>query len=99
VERQRTIDRQEYDRLLERRAADSQTICKTRYCLPYGGLTFEIDVYPFWRRVAVMEVELAEEEQTFDLPPQITLLREVTGDRRLTNAALARSVPLEEELL
>ena len=44
------------------------TIHKVRYCLPEGGLVFEIDVYPFWRRLAVMEVELQREEQSFTVP-------------------------------
>ena len=99
VERERRIDRTEYEKQLQARDENALTICKTRYCLPYGGLIFEIDVYPFWQSVAVMEVELSSEEQLFDLPPQITVIREVTNDRRMKNAALARCIPDEAELL
>ena len=99
VEREQEIDREEYERLLLRRAEDALTIQKTRYCLPYEGFLFEIDVYPFWKTVAVMEVELTSEEEQFNLPPQITVLREVTDDRRMKNAALARHIPAETELL
>lgn len=99
VERERQIGREEYERLLLERAEDALTIQKMRYCLPYGGFMFEIDVYPFWQKIAVMEVELASEEQVFALPPQITVLREVTDDRRMKNAALARHIPDEAELL
>lgn len=99
VERERIITREEYEALLQKRDENAFPIAKTRYCLPHGGLTFEIDVYPFWRRVAVMEVELESEEQAFTLPPEITIIREVTEDRRLKNAALARHIPDETELL
>lgn len=99
VERERQINRTEYERLLLQRAEDARTIQKTRYCLPYDGFLFEIDIYPFWQKIAVMEVELTSEEQAFALPPQITVLREVTDDRRMKNAALARHIPDEAELL
>ena len=97
VERERSITRQEYESLLQRR--ETETICKTRYCLPYAGHTLEIDLYPFWQQLAVLEVELQEEGEPFRLPPEITVVREVTEDRRLKNAALARHIPPEEELL
>ena len=99
VEREREIDRVEYEQLLLQRAEDALTVQKTRYCLPYEGFLFEIDVYPFWKNIAVMEVELSSEEEQFTLPPQITVLREVTDDRRMKNAALARYIPQEAELL
>lgn len=99
VERERQIDRAEYEQLLLQRAEDALTIRKTRYCLPYNGFLFEIDVYPFWQKIAVMEVELSSEEESFTLPPQIEVLREVTDDYRMKNAALARYIPDEAEFL
>ncbi len=99
VERERTIDRATYEQLLLRRDAAMQTIDKHRYCLPHEGFLFEIDVYPFWQKVAVMEVELISEEQAFTFPEGITVLREISDDRRMKNAALAREIPAEETLL
>jgi CYTH domain-containing protein len=98
VEREREITASEYDESLRNRDPAGETICKTRWCLPWQALTFEIDVYPNWKKLAVMEVELSSEQQAFTLPPEIRVLREVTGDRRLKNAALARH-PLDEEIL
>lgn len=68
VEREREITRAEYETLLRQQDPDRVTIHKERYCLPEGGLVFEIDVYPFWRRLAVMEVELQREDQGFTVP-------------------------------
>ena len=47
VEREREIDAREYEALLAQRDPARVTIHKMRYCLPEGGLVFEIDVYPF----------------------------------------------------
>ena len=99
VEREKLISSREYEKLLARKDLGTETIRKRRFCLPSGGLTFEIDVYPFWEKTAVMEVELAAEDQALSLPEGITVLREVTEDRRMKNAELARHVPTEEELL
>ena len=63
------------------------------------GQTFELDVYTFWQNIAVMELEVGKESDAVTLPPEIEVVREVTGDRRFTNAALSRSVPDESEIL
>ena len=68
VEREREIDAREYEALLAQRDLARVTIHKMRYCLPEGGLVFEIDVYPFWRRLAVMEVELQREDRASPCP-------------------------------
>lgn len=99
VERERELHRREYERYLQDRDPALRTIYKTRYCLPVEDLTFEIDVYPFWYGVAVMEVELSHEQQEIHFPKGIEVLCEVTHDRRLKNAALAGKVPTEAELL
>ena len=73
-----------------------RTVVKDRYFYDYEGHTFEIDVYPFWRRQCVMEVEMKEESEPVRLPPDVTVIREVTGQRRYKNAALAREIPEED---
>jgi CYTH domain-containing protein len=71
-------------------------IIKKRYLLPFGGLIFEIDIYPFWHDRAIMEVELPKEDTPFEIPPGIEIIREVTGDSRYKNKSLARSVPYDD---
>ncbi len=46
-----------------------------------------------------MEVELPREDAPFRFPDGICVVRELTGDRRFSNAALARHIPSEGELL
>lgn len=99
VEREREITAEEYDAYLTRRDPMTEPICKTRYCLPEGSYTFEIDLYPFWLNYAVMEIELPQENAPFRFPDGITVVRELTGDRQFSNAALARHIPSENELI
>ena len=89
IEDEREISPDEYARLLRR--ADP-----ARRTLPWEGHVFEIDVYPFWKHQAIMEVELKDEGEAAPLPPDVTVLRELTGDRVYSNAALALSVPCED---
>lgn len=99
IEQEEQITPEEYEAYLTRRDPMAQTIRKTRYCLPQGSFIFEIDLYPFWPHYAVMEVELPREDAPFRFPQGITVLRELTGDHRFSNAALARQIPTEQELI
>lgn len=94
-EQEREISEGEYLSLLQRADPERRSIEKRRYVLAYEGKDFEIDVYPFWQDRAVMEIELADEAETVKLPPEIEIIKEVTQDRRYTNAALAREIPLD----
>lgn len=97
MEDEAEISEEEYARLLLRANGRLTPISKTRYLLTEGGFTFEIDVYPFWNRQAVMEIELPNENTAFPLPGKIRILREVTGNRAYSNAALSREIPPEDE--
>lgn len=97
-ENERLIDRAEYEELLQRADKGRRPIYKTRYILEHEGQDFEIDVYPFWTDRAIMELELTSEEQEIIMPPQIRIIREVTQDRRFTNAAMAKELPPQELL-
>lgn len=99
VEYEEQITAEEYEAYLTRRDPMAQPIRKVRYCLSEGDNLFEIDMYPFWPHYAVMEIELPHEDKPFRFPAGIEVLRELTGDCRLSNAALARTIPTECELL
>lgn len=96
IEQEREITREEYDALLTRADPERNAIHKQRWVFVYRGQSFEIDVFPFWEHQAYLELELDDEEQPIDFPPEIRVLREVTDDARYTNAALAREIPAED---
>ena len=96
IEDEREIGEEEYCALLRQADPERKVIRKTRWVLPYRGQNFEIDIFPFWDDRALMEIELEDEGQAVYLPSEIEILREVTADRRYTNAALSREIPQEE---
>ena len=96
-ETEREISEATYETLLGAADPALRPIEKTRITVPYGQHLLEIDVYPFWERTAVLEVELASEDAPLDLPPYLTVIREVTGDYRYKNVSLAKEIPAEGE--
>lgn len=97
METERQLTEAEYQTALAYADPNRRPIVKTRYILPYDSQNFEIDLYPFWRSQAVMEIELESEDQPIRFPEGIRILREVTGDPRYTNSALALQPVVEDE--
>lgn len=91
VEVERRLSKDEYLRLLMDADPGCRPIRKTRYCLTYDNQYFEIDVYPFWKDKAIVEIELADENEEIRFPAQIKVMEEVTDDERYKNASLARA--------
>ena len=89
VEIEERLSQEEYLRLLMEADPAKRPIRKTRYCLTYDNQYFEIDVYPFWKDQAIVEIELAEENAEIRFPKELKVIREVTDDPSYKNAALA----------
>ena len=96
-ERESEITRSEYEELLSRRDPKLRTVRKTRHVFSYRNQIFELDVFDFWKRQAMMEIELESEDTPVELPDFLTVLREVTDDPAYKNRAMARSVPAEDQ--
>ena len=68
--------------------ANGSTISKVRYEVPHGKHVWEVDVYDGkLDGLVIAEVEMASENEKPELPSWLG--REVTGDRRFSNQALA----------
>ena len=94
-EEEKEISESEFLTLSKGIKAGTRPVIKTRYTFLLGGVTFEIDVYPDWNKTAIMETELKSREESVKMPPFIEIVREVTGDRSYSNAAMAESFPRE----
>ena len=90
VEVERRLTQEAYLRLLMDADPSCRSIRKTRYCLTWENQYFEIDVYPFWKDKAIVEIELADETTEIRFPKLIHVIKEVTGDDSYKNASLAR---------
>ena len=86
---ERRLSKSEYRHMLKRADPARRMIRKTRYCLTYGHQYFEIDLYPFWKDQAILEIELMEGTEEIIFPPQIEIIKEVTDDLAYKNASLA----------
>ncbi|MBQ8815211.1 MAG: AAA family ATPase [Lachnospiraceae bacterium] len=89
VEIERRLSKDEYLTLLMDADPTKRQIRKTRYCLTFENQYFEIDVYPFWKDQAIVEIELRDENMEIVFPEQIKVIKEVTGDEAYKNASLA----------
>ena len=95
IEEEKEIPREEYSRLKGQRDRNRRIVKKNRHTFVYGEQTFEIDIYPFRKNSCVMETELKSEMERPALPPFIKVVKEVTGDHRYSNAALAKRIPAD----
>ena len=87
---ERRLSQTEYLRLLMETDPSRRPIRKTRYCLTEAGRYYEIDVYPFWSDRAIVEVELADENEAVTLPEMLKVIKEVTEDKNYRNSELAK---------
>ena len=95
VERERTLTKEEYERLLINKKPGTIPIEKTRYTFVYEAQLYEVDVYPRWQNSCIMEAELQSRHSSLTIPPFIEVLREVTGDKTYSNASMSKSFPEE----
>ena len=96
VEIERRLSQEEYVKYLMEADPTCHTIKKTRYCLSYNSVYYEIDVYPSWNNQAFMEIELRDENDIVRFPEFIEVIREVTDDPKYYNRELAKAMPEEE---
>lgn len=70
--------------------AQPHVLEKRRHLVPFGGLTWEVDVFEGRHDgLVIAEVELTSEQQVVDLPDWVGT--EVTDDNRYYNASLSRT--------
>lgn len=96
VEDEGEITAEDYERYCRERDDRRLPILKTRYRVPYRGHVLEFDVYPFWTDRAVLEIELESETEEADIPGDVEIIRDVTGEKAYKNKQLALRVPMED---
>lgn len=83
------LSKEEYEKMIAEGEIIA-SISKFRYCFVYKYQYFELDVFPFWKDKAMMEIELKTEDEAIVLPDFVSVIREVTEDKNYTNFALAK---------
>lgn len=90
VELEERITPEEYVKELQNADSNMKPIVKTRYCLSYDNQYFEIDIFPDMENEAIMEIELASEDQKITIPEFIDVIDEVTDKDEYKNAEIAK---------
>ncbi len=88
-EYEKEISYKEYSELLPLKKKHTITIEKDRHIFTHAGLVYELDVYDFWDDQASLEAEVESEDVPIPIPPCVTLIKEITDDRRYNNSHLA----------
>ena len=89
---EKPITEKDYNRYLLEADPELQSVDKTKYRFVYDSCRFEIDVYPFSADKAVM-FRYSENDEAA-IPPEIRVIREVTGDPSCKNKQLAKAQKL-----
>ncbi len=95
VEFESRISKEEYLSMLMDADTEINQIRKTRYCVVYSNQYIEIDIYPFSKDKAILEIELNNEDQNYSLPEFIEVIKEVTNEDKYKNINLAKSRTLD----
>ncbi len=93
IENERRISQREYLTYLTSADTSVHQIKKTRYCVMHENKYFEIDIYPFAQNRAICEIEMIEENEEFEFPPFIKVIKEVTSDKAYSNYSFAKVIP------
>jgi len=85
---EKPISEKSYIRYLMEGDSALHSVRKTKYRFIYNGCRFELDVYPFSQERAVLFMYSGSADAA--MPPELKVLREVTGDPAYKNRQLAR---------
>ena len=89
IEEEKRISHKEYEGYLSDPHLKKRRIEKTRYLILYKDKYFELDVFPYWNDKALLEIELNEEGESFEIPPFLKVVREVTEEEEYKNSVIA----------
>ena len=85
---EKPISEKDYIRYLMQSDSALHSVRKTKYRFVYADLRFELDVYPFSEDKAILFMYAPAPDSP--MPPEIRVLREVTGETAYKNRQLAR---------
>ncbi len=97
IEVERKISKEEYLDYLMDADTTLHQIRKDRYCFVYKNSYMELDIYPFWNNHAIIEIELTDENQIFEIPLEFKVIKEVTEDEEFKNKSLAKNTKIIED--
>ena len=92
IEIEEEISEAEFTGLSKFLSKGTAEISKTRYTFFYEGYTCEVDIFPFWKDKAFLEIEVESENILPPVPPFIKVIKDVSADKTYRNSALAQMI-------
>ena len=96
-ENETVISYKTFGQLILEADPEYKTIIKTRYEFYIGTQKYELDIYDFDKKYAILEIELESKDAEFEWPNDIVKVKEVTGDKNFKNNSIARTLKLPVE--
>ena len=88
------IDEKQFENLLKK--CEGKIIHKTRYIVHEGDLKLEIDLFEKdYEGLSYLEIEFDDPERARNYPDPCYAIKDVTYDKRYTNASLAKGTDIE----
>ena len=80
IENERLLSQKEYIRLTEEVDPEYGSVAKRRFCFRFNGHYYTVDTYPTNADSAILDVQLNDKDEQVEFPPEIRVIKEVTGD-------------------
>ncbi len=80
IENERLLSEKEYIRKNAEVDPEYGSVTKRRFCFRYKGHYCTVDTYPTNADSAILDVQLNDKDEEVELPPEIRVIKEVTGD-------------------
>ena len=92
IEVEEEISKDEFEHLSQFIRNGFAPVEKTRYTFFYEGYTCEVDIFPFWKGMAFLEIEVESESIMPTIPPFINVIRDVSTDLNFRNSVIAQRI-------
>ena len=95
---EKRISRDVYDALMLEMDLERKPIIKERWYFSEGNTYYNMDVYPNWKKYAVVEIRGDKENVDLTLPSSLEAVKNVTSNINFSNYYLSKYFPGEEEI-
>ena len=97
IERERMLTQKEYVKLIEEVDPAFGSITKRRFCFLYQDQYMTVDTYAGSSDLAILDVQIDDQTQEIQFPPELEIVREVTEDVRYHGHMISRNLGLLTE--
>ena len=92
IENERLLSEKEYIRKNAEVDPEFGSVTKRRFCFVYNGRYCTVETYPTNANCAILDVQLNDKDEQVDLPPEIRVIKEVTGDVNYQGHMISKSL-------